>query len=319
MGLRAGGSPVSAVLIVAIAYAGLVAIGLVYDAAIRRRFPALGRRIETSDGSRHVIEAGSGEAIVLLHGANGNATDFPGALIEDLARDFRVIVPDRPGHGHSRRSASGRLDLAGEARAVVALLDALGVQRAHLIGHSYGGALALRAALDAPGRVRSVLAVAPIGTVSDSTRVWSTLARTGPLADAVVLALGVPVGRLSSPGVRGDAWHPAPPPLGWSASRAFPLSPIQILASLGNLGALEVDLARLRAELAGGLRCPALVLAGSDDRLTPAGSNARALTEAASGRLPLEIVAESGHWLPRTHAPLVAERARGLSASSATV
>lgn len=312
MGLRAGRSAVNAVLIVAVAYAALVALGLVYDASIRRRYPARGRQLETSDGSRHVIEAGTGEAIVLLHGANGNATDFPEALIGELARDFRVFVPDRPGHGHSRRSATGRLDLAGEARALVALLDALGVQRAHLLGHSYGAALALRTALDAPGRILGVLAVAPIGTVTGSTRAWATLAGTGPIADAVVLALGVPVGRLSSPGVRGDAWYPASAPRGWSPSRAFPLSPIQILASLGNLAPLERDLAQLRSDLSGGVRCPALVLGASDDRLTPAGTHARALSEAAQGALPLEIVAGSGHWLPRTHVELVADRARAL-------
>lgn len=307
------------VLLVAIVYAALVAIGLGYDAAIRRRHPPRGRSVETSDGTRHVIEAGEGEAVVLLHGANGNACDFPRESIDELARDFRVLVPDRPGHGHSRRSATGRLDLAGESRAVVALLDALGVQRAHLLGHSYGAALALRTALDAPGRVRSVLAVAPIGDVTGSARVWAALARTGPIADSVVLALGVPVGRLSSPGVRGDAWYPAPPPRGWSPSRAFPLSPVQILASLGNLAPLERDLAQLRADLAEGVRCPALILGASDDRLTPPEANARVLAEAARGGLPLEIVPGAGHWLPRTHVALIAERVRALRESSRAV
>lgn len=293
-----------------IAYAALAAAGLAYDAAIRRRYPARGRIVETADGPRHVIEAGTGDLLVLLHGANGNATDFPDALIEALAADFRVVAADRPGHGHSGRSWTGKLDLAGEVRALMALLDALGGQKAHLLGHSYGGALALRAALDEPGRVASSLAVAPIGTVAGSNRVWVALAQLGLLADAAVLALGVPVGRLASPGTRADAWHPAPPPAGWSASRAFPLSPIQIQASLGNLGALERDLAGLRRDLAGA-RIRAAILAAEDDRLTPARANALALAEA--GGLPIGIVEAAGHWLPRTHVAIVAERMRAVA------
>ncbi len=310
MGPRACGDAVPAALIALVVVAALAATGLAYDTWVRRRHPARGRILETTDGTRHAIDAGRGEALVLLHGANGTAADFSAELIDDLARDFRVIVPDRPGHGHSRRSVTGRLDLAGEARAVLALLDALGLQRAHLLGHSYGGALALRLALEAPGRVRSVLAVAPIGRVVGGTRVWVGLAGLGVLADAGVLVLGVPVGRFASPGTRVDAWHPEPPPAGWAASRAFPLSPLQIQASLGNLRALARDLAHLRRDLPA-LRVPARILAAESDRITPPGENAEALAEA--GGLPLERVPGAGHWVLRTHAPLVAARLRALA------
>lgn len=291
-------------------YAVLAATGLGYDAVLRRRHPPRGRLVDTSDGSRHVVDAGAGEPVLLLHGANGTAADFPDALVDLLARDRRVLALDRPGHGHSARSRAGRLDLAGEARSLVALLDALELPRVRLLGHSYGAAVALRTALDAPERIAGVLAVAPIGCVSGSTRVWVTLAGLGPVADAAVLALGVPVGRFASPGVRRDAWHPAPPPTGWSAARSFPLSPIQIQASLGNLRAMDRDLMRLRADLPG-LQVPAQVLAAEQDRLTPWRTHAAPLAEA--GGLPLECLADAGHWLPRTHAELLAERLHGLS------
>lgn len=279
-------------------YAALAATGLGYDALLRRRHPPRGRTVATADGVRHVVEAGEGPPVLLLHGANGTSSDFSEELITALAGEFRVVVVDRPGHGHSARSHAGRLDLAGEARATIALLDALELPGALLLGHSYGAAVALRAALDAPARVGGVLAVAPIGCVSGSTRVWVTLAGLGPVADAAVLALGVPVGRFASPGVRADAWHPAPPPQGWSAARSFPLSPIQIQSSLGNLRALERDLIRLRADLPG-CRVPAQVLAAVGDRLTPCEPNAGALAEA--GGLPIERVPDAGHWLVRTH------------------
>ncbi len=316
MGRRATGFRLNGLLIAGVVYGALAAIGLAYDAAVRRRYPPRGRMVETVDGTRHVTEAGRGDVLVLLHGANGNATDFPEALISELARHFRVIVPDRPGHGHSRRSITGRLDLSGEARAVISLLDALGVQRAHLLGHSYGGALVLRTALDAPDRIAGVLAVAPIGRVTGSTRIWVGLSGLGRFADAAVLALGVPVGRFASPGTRADAWHPAPVPGGWSASRAFPLSPIQIQASLGNLAALEGDLARLTEDLKAA-SLVAHVMVGEGDRITPSRENAAPLARA--GRLTLETFPESGHWLVRTHIEQVASAARGIARKSRTV
>lgn len=292
-------------------YAALAATGLGYDAMLRRRHPPRGRHVATREGRQHVLDVGQGEPVLLIHGANGTAADVSDELVAALARESRVLVADRPGHGHSARAHAGRLDLRGEARAVLALLDALELPQARLVGHSYGAAVALRAALDAPERVRGVLAVAPVGCVEGSTRVWVALAGLGPVADAAVLALGVPVGRFASPGVRHDAWHPAPPPVGWSAARGFPLSPIQIQASLGNLRAMDRDLAELRAELAG-CRVPVQVLGAADDRLTPCDTHAAPL--AAAGGLPFERVAGAGHWLVRTHVELVCERLRGLPA-----
>jgi 2-hydroxy-6-oxonona-2,4-dienedioate hydrolase/4,5:9,10-diseco-3-hydroxy-5,9,17-trioxoandrosta-1(10),2-diene-4-oate hydrolase len=112
-----------------------------------------------------VTEAGSGAPVVLLHGGGPGATGASNydRNIDALARHFRVIVPDLPGYGRSSKD----LDLAdpfGDLATVVrGLLDELGVARAHLAGNSYGGAAALRVALDRPDRVDRLILMGPGG------------------------------------------------------------------------------------------------------------------------------------------------------------
>jgi pimeloyl-ACP methyl ester carboxylesterase len=89
--------------------------------------------------------------LVLLHGF-GSRLETWRAVQDALAVDRRVIAFDHKGFGHSERS-DGDYGPEKHARDVLAVLDALGVQRAVIAGHSYGGGVALRVALRAPGRV----------------------------------------------------------------------------------------------------------------------------------------------------------------------
>jgi esterase len=110
----------------------------------------------------HYSEQGSGAiTVVLLHGLFGSGDNL-GALARALAPDYRVISVDLRNHGRSPHSATMTLaELAGD---VLALLDALAVERAHLVGHSLGGKVAMQLALSAPARVgRLVCAdIAPV-------------------------------------------------------------------------------------------------------------------------------------------------------------
>jgi esterase len=110
----------------------------------------------------HYSEQGSGgPTVVLLHGLFGSGDNL-GALARALAPDYRVISADLRNHGRSPHSATMTLaELAGD---VLALLDALGLEWVHLVGHSLGGKVAMQLALNAPARVgRLVCAdIAPV-------------------------------------------------------------------------------------------------------------------------------------------------------------
>jgi pimeloyl-ACP methyl ester carboxylesterase len=107
-------------------------------------------------------DEGEGPAVVLLHGQPGSAATW-GPVSERLRAHARVIAPDRPGYGASGGPARG---IAENAEAAIALLDELGIERATFVGHSWGGGVALAAAVRDAARVAGLVLVASTGTLS---------------------------------------------------------------------------------------------------------------------------------------------------------
>lgn len=98
--------------------------------------------------------AGSGPALVLLHGLGSSSADWE-FQVPAFAREFQVIAPDFRGHGASDRSGAYAVDRF--AADVWALLDQLGVGAFDLVGYSMGGAVAMQMALERPDRVRRLV------------------------------------------------------------------------------------------------------------------------------------------------------------------
>ena len=99
--------------------------------------------------------------VVLLHGSPGSKANFValGPLIADRGR--RVLAPDLPGSGHTAMTPD--MSLASQARVVIDLMDHEGIERAHIVGWSSGGGVAIRAAQQHPDRVASITMLASIG------------------------------------------------------------------------------------------------------------------------------------------------------------
>src|SRR6185437_16491472 len=112
---------------------------------IERAYPPRGRFVEVGGLRQHVVElgkpagAGDAPAIVLLHGAGCNLEDMRLALGERLATRHRVILVDRPGAGWSESGGRALSSPAAQAAVLRDILDRLGVARAVLVGHSWGG------------------------------------------------------------------------------------------------------------------------------------------------------------------------------------
>ncbi|MFQ8430392.1 alpha/beta fold hydrolase [Amaricoccus sp. W119] len=102
---------------------------------------------------------GRGPAVVLIHGAGGNLNDMTFRLAPALLARHTVFAFDRPGHGESGWPSQGGDSLSVQARLLRTALERAGVSRAYLIGHSYGGAVALAWALDAPRSVAGLLVI----------------------------------------------------------------------------------------------------------------------------------------------------------------
>ncbi|UXX83692.1 alpha/beta fold hydrolase [Roseovarius pelagicus] len=136
----------------------------------RTEFPPIGQFVEVGDTTVHAWVRGSGPDLVLIHGAGGNLRDFTFRLADQLTNRYRVIAFDRPGHGWTDRlpGFGGAGSTRGESPAEQAALlqkaaKQLGVQRPIVLGHSFGGAVALAWGLSQP---RDTAALVIVGGVS---------------------------------------------------------------------------------------------------------------------------------------------------------
>jgi pimeloyl-ACP methyl ester carboxylesterase len=168
------------------------------------------RQVPTAVGTLSVAEAGSGSPVLLLHGLGASKVSLLPTLAA-LAPGFRPIAVDLPGFGDSVKPLRAAYDAPYFARAVIALMDALGIRRADVVGNSMGGRVALEVGLRFPERARRLALLAP-------SLAWLRDRPFAPLLRAVPPQLGLLqptsralveriVGRLV-PGA-GDGWTAA--------------------------------------------------------------------------------------------------------------
>jgi pimeloyl-ACP methyl ester carboxylesterase len=103
---------------------------------------------------------GSGPDVLLLHGLGGTRASFFETAAE-LSRRYRVHAPDLPGFGSSCKPALGAYNARWFAQIMLGLMDELGIERAHLVGNSMGGRVAIEIGLEAPQRVAALGLLCP--------------------------------------------------------------------------------------------------------------------------------------------------------------
>jgi pimeloyl-ACP methyl ester carboxylesterase len=115
------------------------------------------RFLETRSGRTHILSLGEGPVILLMHGTGRSVADWQEGLAEKLAEKHRVVGFDYYGHGLSDRSHGLGYGPALWARQALDVLDAIGVERVTVVGHSVGGSVAAMFSADNPERIeRSV-------------------------------------------------------------------------------------------------------------------------------------------------------------------
>lgn len=194
-------------------------------------------------------DAGQGETMLLLHGYTGAARADLGAAIDFFSQRYRVIAPDLRGCGRSQPKPRrfGPDFYLQDALDGAALLDALGVGPAHVLGYSDGGESALLLAIERPDLARSVVA-------------WGVIGAFGPEIGAMAEAL-VPLHELDArrPGMRArivelhGEQSLAPMVEGWSAA-------VTAIVAAGG----DVSLSRAHQ-----IGCPTLLINGEHDTGNP--------------------------------------------------
>jgi pimeloyl-ACP methyl ester carboxylesterase len=118
------------------------------------------RTVKSASGRLSIMEAGAGPPVLALHGLGGTKGSFL-PTVRALSGAFRVIAADLPGFGDSDKPIGAPYDARFFARAGIHLMDALGLDRAHLLGNSLGGRIALEMAFREPDRVGRLGLLAP--------------------------------------------------------------------------------------------------------------------------------------------------------------
>ena len=272
-------------------------------ARIEAAHPAAGRFIEVDGGRLHVLELApppGGESklpIVLVHGASGNLNDLRLALGDRLARDRRVILVDRPGHGWSDRPGGAAAASPGrQAALIMEALERMGVGRFVLLGHSLGGAVASAIALAWPQRLAGLVLLAPVTHPWEGGLDWYNVILSTPVIGRVFAhTVAVPLSFVLLDGGVASVFAPQPAPADYVRRAAIRLllRPAQFVANAQDIAALKAFVTA-QAPRYREIGVPTVILTGTNDGTVAPHLHARAFA-AAVPAARLIMLAGIGH------------------------
>jgi pimeloyl-ACP methyl ester carboxylesterase len=231
---------------------------------------------------------GEGPPLLMINGFRRSRVGWMEPLLAELERDFRLVLFDNRGTGHSDKPQGG-YSIEGFADDGAALLEALGIPRAHVFGVSMGGMITQRMATRHPQRVHGIALGCTDcgrGSVKADKRIWELLRQVpGPGLDAREVA------RRQEEAYVTDAYRAAHRDVLESLFEIVSANPSPPHGIQGHLAAIDAfdacgDLAAIRT--------PALVITGAEDRLIPA-QNSRRLAAAIPGA-KLVLLPDAAHY-----------------------
>jgi pimeloyl-ACP methyl ester carboxylesterase len=259
-------------VVVVLALAMLALITQAGVVAVQRAYPAQGRMIGVTGAALHVLDIGPRDTIsppiVMLHGASSNLETMRRPLGDLLAKNHRVILIDRPGHGWSPRALLSDSTPAIQGRMIDEALEKLGIGSAIFVVHSWAGALGARMALDYPGRVAGLVMLAPVAYPWRGGVGWYNKLVTTPLIGPLLAyTVTLPLGYfLTESGARG-VFAPQTMPDGFVENSATPLllRPREFLANAWDLVTLKAAVIEQAPRYAD-IKAPVVVIAGDADK-----------------------------------------------------
>lgn len=249
-----------------------------------------GRTVRVGGVDMHYVEVGSGPVLLLLHGLGASTFSFR-RLLPLLAPHMRAIAVDLKGFGYSDRPSDGDYSLSAHARAVRDFMDVMGIERASVLGHSLGGAIAMHLAAAFPERVERLVLVSSASQGEVGRAVFG--ARFLRLFLPLVAVLTLQNRRFRSFSLRSAFYDPAS--LTDEVMEGY-IRPTRIKGHLRALGELMVDRAKDPRIDPSAICQPTLIIWGSGDRWLPP-SNGRRLQRQIPGAR-MVVVDRAGHLVP---------------------
>ncbi|MHA6264656.1 alpha/beta fold hydrolase [Arenibacterium sp. CAU 1754] len=267
-----------------------------------KAIPQTGPKQPVNGGSIHYVEMGPENAppVVLIHGLSGQLQHMTYAISDLLAQDFRVIAIDRPGCGYSDRDSDDLAALDEQARMIWEFLDAKGIERPVLAGHSLGGALSLAMALHDPDKAGALALLAPATQHEDEVApIFQGLAIESPVMRRMVAnTIAIPMGKFMADKVIKAAFYPEPPVSDFliRAAAVLGMRPKAFVGASADLVMLEDGLPQQSAQYPQ-LKVPGGILYGDKDALLSCEVHGKPMQ--AFG-LQYEELAGRGHMIPMT-------------------
>jgi pimeloyl-ACP methyl ester carboxylesterase len=274
---------VSLLIAGASALAGLAAYGAGFSAWAGLRWARVGALHKVDDARLHLVAMGAGADVLCLHGASANHREFA-HIAEAHGDEFRFLLLDRPGHGHSSPARDLHM-LARQAKLAAGVLAQASQGPAIVLAHSLGAAVALRLALDFPQRVRALVLIAPACMPYPGDNAWHAKLAATPVAGVAFSHLIVP---LAAPLMAGRAiantFAPATAPAGYEQRAGVPMQfrGGQFRANARAIVATNGEFAA-QAPRYGEIAQPAIIIAPDKDRVVSPKRHALALSEAMPG------------------------------------
>jgi pimeloyl-ACP methyl ester carboxylesterase len=255
--------------------------------------------IKVDGANLHFVIKGAGRPVVLIHGNPGSCQDWSRLYIP-ISERFRAYAFDRPGHGHSQRPNHRDITVEVQAEMLHAALAQLNVARPIIVGHSWGGSLALAYALQFPEAISGVVLLAPAAYESDDGVSFLSKIPAWPVIGDIVNLIFTPL--LAAWLVRTDiakAFAPDPVPQKYLRHvLAEWTRPRKVKWYSVDDALLNQSLPRFTRRYPG-ITVPVAILTGDSDKIVPSVENAERLFK----ELPhshLTVLPLTGHQIPYT-------------------
>jgi pimeloyl-ACP methyl ester carboxylesterase len=255
--------------------------------------------VEVDGANLHLVMKGKGRPVVLIHGNPGSCQDWS-RLYAPISSRYRAIAFDRPGHGHSDRPNHRPITVEVQAEMLNAALTHVEVERPIVVGHSWGGSLALVYALQFPDAISGVVLLAPAAYESDDGVSFLSKLPGWPVIGDVLNFLFTPL--LGPWLVRTDiakAFAPDPVPKKYLRHvLAEWTRPKKVKWYSVDDALLNESLPKF-ADLYPDIKVPVVVVTGDADQIVPAEQNAERLYHALPNA-HLNLLPKTGHQIPFT-------------------
>ncbi|MCQ8279344.1 alpha/beta hydrolase [Acetobacteraceae bacterium KSS8] len=265
--------------------------------------PQAGRLLQIGGETLHVSDTGGDKpAILLLHGLGGNMLNLLPGLSPLLSRDYRVVAIDRPDSGYSVGAPGRPGNIRAQAWVVRDVIEALGLRKPLVVGHSLGGAIALATALDHPAQVGGLALLTPLTQVETvPPKMFAALAVRNPVKRWLISwTLAVPLGIRRGRRTMEMVFAPEALPRDFAVTGGGLLNmrPSAYRSASRDLVASGDDLPGLVARYPS-LGVPVGILFGTEDRVLAPWKHGAAM-KALVPDLVYEEIAGAGHMLPFT-------------------